>query len=78
MPSRSQVAASAVPSTVVFLAHTIDIIASADMGKFDESLAELRRLIDGKQQPERPAQAAAANLDTPDLLAICEASITSG
>jgi peroxiredoxin len=60
-------------STVVFLAHTIDIIASADMGKFDESLAELRRLIDGKQQPERPAPAAAANLDTPDLLAICEA-----
>jgi len=58
--------------TVVFLAHTIDIIASADRGNFDESLAELRRLFDGKNQPARLVQGAPA-LDTPDLLAICEA-----
>ena len=58
---------------VVFLAQTIDIIASADQGNFDESLAELRRLIDGKSQRNRAVQGAGATLDTSDLLAICQA-----
>src|SRR5271165_1357876 len=32
-------------SNVSFLAHTVDVIASADRGNFDESLAELRSVI---------------------------------
>jgi thiol-disulfide isomerase/thioredoxin len=58
---------------VDFLAHTIDIIASADMGNIDASVAEFRRLFDVKNQPNRPAQGVAAALDTSDLLSICEA-----
>ncbi len=65
-------AASGSP-TIVFLAHTIDIIASADRGNFDESLAELRRSISGTNQTVRPAQGTAVALNTSDLLAICEA-----
>ena len=33
---------------VIFLAQTVDIIASADQGNFDDSLAELRRLFDSQ------------------------------
>jgi len=57
---------------VVFLARTIDIIGSADRGAYDESVAELRSLIDNTP-PTRPGQAAAVSLDTSALLAICEA-----
>ncbi len=41
---------------VSFLAHTVDIIASADLGNFDESLAELRRVIESpvRAKPARP------------------------
>jgi peroxiredoxin len=58
---------------VVFLAHTIDIIASADKGAIDESLAELRRLVEAAAQRKQAAGALPPALDTPSLLAICEA-----
>jgi thiol-disulfide isomerase/thioredoxin len=58
---------------VVFLAHTIDIIASADRGNFDESLAELRSVIDSQSERNRPAQGAPSTIDTRALLTICEA-----
>ena len=62
------------PSPVVhFLAQTINIIAEADRGAYDESLASLRRVIGEKAQRARPAEAPAALLDTPSLLAICGA-----
>jgi thiol-disulfide isomerase/thioredoxin len=62
------------PSPVVlFLAQTIDILAAADRGAFDESLASLRRVMGAASRPDRPAEAPAALLDTPSLLAICAA-----
>jgi peroxiredoxin len=58
---------------VLFLAQTIDVIASADKGAYDESLAELRRLLTAVSQ-HRPAGASSAPaLDTSSLLLICEA-----
>jgi len=60
-------------SAVVFLARTIDIIASADRGAYDESVAELRRLLDTTSVRPRPGDAAAASLDTSAFLAICDA-----
>jgi len=58
---------------VVFLARTIDIIASADRGAYDESVTELRGLLDTTPARTRPGVAAAVSLDTSALLAICEA-----
>jgi thiol-disulfide isomerase/thioredoxin len=61
------------PPAVVFLAQTLNIIAEADRGAYEESLADLRKAIG--QKPERRADGAASTpiLDTPALLAICEA-----
>jgi thiol-disulfide isomerase/thioredoxin len=61
------------PPIVSFLAHTIDIIASADRGNFDESLAELRRAIDSQSERNRPAQGTPPVIDSRALLSICEA-----
>jgi thiol-disulfide isomerase/thioredoxin len=61
------------PPIIQFLARTIDIIASADRGNYDESLAELRALIDAKSKRPRTEASPAASLDTSALLAICEA-----
>jgi peroxiredoxin len=74
-PAAEQVVKSAnSPSPVVlFLAETINIIAEADRGAYDESLADLRRLIGERSERVRPAEALAAPLDTPSLLAICGA-----
>jgi thiol-disulfide isomerase/thioredoxin len=57
---------------VRFLAETTHLIALADRGAYDESLAQLRRLVatGGKREP---AGAASDLLDTPSLLAICGA-----
>ena len=54
---------------VLFLAQTIDIIAAADRGAYDESLADLRGAIN--QRPEHGQ--ADTKLDTPSMLAICGA-----
>ncbi len=56
--------------TVHFLAQTIKIIAAADRGAYDESLAELRRHIGPEAPPNQKAEAAAAVLDTSSMLAI--------
>jgi peroxiredoxin len=73
-PTAQQVIKGGNASPVVgFLAHTIDVIASADDGKFDESLAELRRAIARQSEQNRPAQGARAIIDTRSLLAICDA-----
>jgi peroxiredoxin len=62
------------PAPVVhFLAETINIIAEADRGAYDESLASLRRAIGGPAQQDRRAAAPTALLDTPSLLALCSA-----
>jgi peroxiredoxin len=58
---------------VVFLAQTIDVIASADRGDYDESLAELHRLIEAASQRKQTGAAAPPLLDTSSLLTICEA-----
>jgi peroxiredoxin len=58
---------------VVFLAHTIDIIASADSGAIDQSLAELRRMCEAVARQKVPAGALPRALDTSALLTICEA-----
>ena len=65
--------ASASPQVVRFLARTIDIIASADRGAFEESLADLRTLIEAGSKRTQTGGAVAASLDTSSLLAICEA-----
>jgi thiol-disulfide isomerase/thioredoxin len=57
---------------VRFLAETIKVIAAADRGAFDESLAELRRLV-GAGKAREPAAAPSAVLDTSSLLLICGA-----
>ena len=74
-PAAQQVlkSASGSPPIIQFLARTIDIIASADRGAYDESLADLRTLIEAVSNRTRPGEAAAASLDTSALLAICEA-----
>ena len=58
---------------VSFLAQTVDIIASADRGNFDESLAELQRAIEPKADPGRGGQPAQPAIETRALLSICEA-----
>jgi thiol-disulfide isomerase/thioredoxin len=57
---------------VRFLAETINLIAAADRGAYDESLADLRRLV-GAGKARGPAEAASALLDTTFLLQICSA-----
>ncbi len=58
------------PSPVVmFLAQTINLIATADRGAYDESLADLRAAI--VQQPGR--NQTSTMLDTPSMIAICGA-----
>jgi thiol-disulfide isomerase/thioredoxin len=61
------------PPVVQFLAQTVDIIASADRGDFDGSLAELRSLVEATSERRRSGKNAGMALDTPALLAICEA-----
>ncbi len=65
--------AGASPPIVQFLARTIDVIASADRGAYDESLADLRTLIDATSNRSHPGEASSASLDTSALVAICEA-----
>jgi thiol-disulfide isomerase/thioredoxin len=73
-PAAQQVIKGATVSPLVsFLAQTVDIIASADQGNFDDSLSELRRLFDSQSGRNRPAKGAPAALDTGALLTICEA-----
>ena len=58
---------NAAPPVVQFLAHTIDIIASADRGDYDGSTAELRSLIEAtsrRKSSDTPGPA----LDTSALL----------
>jgi thiol-disulfide isomerase/thioredoxin len=61
------------PPVVHFLARTIDIIASADRGAYEESLTELRTLLDSVSRQNRAGTPVTASLDTPALLVICEA-----
>ena len=58
---------------VSFLAHTVDIIASADRGNFEESLTELKSVIAAQSPSGRPDHAAPSPIDTRALLSICEA-----
>jgi peroxiredoxin len=58
---------------VLFLAQTIDVIASADKGAFDESLAELRRLLAAVSRHRPAGRSSSPVLDTSSLLMICEA-----
>jgi peroxiredoxin len=74
-PAAQQVlkASTGLPPIVPFLAGTIDIIASADQGAYEDSLSELRRLIGAAAKRNPQADAGAASMDTSALLAICEA-----
>jgi peroxiredoxin len=65
--------ASVSPPVIQFLARTIDIIASADRGAYDESLADLHTLIEPGSKGTQPGATVSAALDTSSLLAICEA-----
>jgi peroxiredoxin len=59
---------------VQFLAQTINIIAEADRGAFQESLANLRKVIGSGSAGNRPStEVPAGGLETPELLAICGA-----
>ncbi len=58
---------------VNFLAQTVDIIASADRGNFEESLAELKSVITAQPAGGPPVQGASAPIDSRALLSICEA-----
>ena len=73
-PAADQVLKSpsqAVP-TVRFLAETINLIAAADRGAYDESLSDLRRLIGARANRDQGV-ALSAQLDTPSLLVLCGA-----
>jgi thiol-disulfide isomerase/thioredoxin len=74
-PAALEVLKSAEVSSPViqFLARTIDIIASADRGAYDESLADLHTLIEAGSKRTQPGGAIVSTLDTSSLLAICEA-----
>lgn len=59
---------------VRLLAETVNIIATADRGAFDESLADLGRLVGAGASGAKPgAPVPAAVLDTPSLLSLCGA-----
>ncbi|MHB1560369.1 MAG: TlpA family protein disulfide reductase [Isosphaeraceae bacterium] len=66
---------STITSPVVrLLAETVNIIATADRGAFDESLADLGRLVGAGASGAKPGTPApAAVLDTPSLLSLCGA-----
>jgi peroxiredoxin len=75
-PIADQVLKSTDNSPVVqVLAQTINVIAAADRGAYDESLADLRHALGDKSAGNRPgeAPAPATILDTPALLALCDA-----
>jgi thiol-disulfide isomerase/thioredoxin len=61
---------SSLPPVLRFLAQTIKIIAAADRGDYDGSLADLRKNIGPGTELNRKAEAAAGLLDTPSMLAI--------
>jgi thiol-disulfide isomerase/thioredoxin len=58
---------------VTFLAHTLNIIAEADRGAYEESLADLCKVIGRKAEQRGTTTALTPVLDTPGLLALCEA-----
>jgi thiol-disulfide isomerase/thioredoxin len=58
---------------VSFLAHTLNIIAEADRGAYEESLADLGKAVGQKVEGREGSPASSPILDTPALLAICEA-----
>src|SRR5262249_41795659 len=58
---------------VVFFCPTLNIIAEADRGAFEESLVDLRKAVGQKAERHGADQGAASLLDTSALLAICEA-----
>jgi thiol-disulfide isomerase/thioredoxin len=60
------------PPVVRFLAETINLIAAADRGQYDDSLIDLRRLV-GAAAKQGQAAAPAAFLDSPSLMIICSA-----
>jgi len=73
-PVADQVLKSTSNSPAVgFLAHTLNIIAEADRGAYEESLADLRKAIGQKAERREGGPDSAPGLDTPALLAICEA-----
>lgn len=55
---------------VRFLAHTVDLIATADRGAYDESLTTLRNIVGETKNTGRATPSA---LDSTLLLALCEA-----
>ncbi len=70
-PVADQVIRSADSSpTVRFLAHLVDLVATADRGAFDESLATLRGILGEAKKASRPGPPA---LDSALLLDLCEA-----
>jgi len=58
---------------VRFLAQTINIIAAADRGAYDESLADLRMAVGGRKGRQQPGEKPSDLLDTASLLLICDA-----
>lgn len=58
---------------LVFLAETLNILAEADRGAYEESLADLRKTIGQRAERKEGAPGPAPLLDTPALLSICEA-----
>ena len=68
-----EVRRAAPPPVVRFLAETIDIIASADRGAYDESLADLRTARSARRRSGQAAAARRPCSTRPSLLAICEA-----
>jgi thiol-disulfide isomerase/thioredoxin len=73
-PVADQVLKSTSNSPAVgFLAHMLNIIAEADRGAYEESLADLRKAIGQKAERREGGPALGPTLDTPALLAICEA-----
>jgi thiol-disulfide isomerase/thioredoxin len=58
--------------SVRFLAQSVNVIAAADRGAYDESLADLRNSIGGPTVPNQ-AGTRAPLLDTSALLILCEA-----
>ncbi len=73
-PVADQVLKSSSNSPAVsFLAHTLNIIAEADRGAYQESLDDLRKAVRQKPEGQEGSPARSPILDTPALLAICEA-----
>jgi peroxiredoxin len=63
------------PPVVQFLAHIINVIAAADRGAYDESLAALRQALGDKSAGNPPGEVAvsATSLDTAAVLDLCDA-----